>query len=207
MAEDEVTNPKHFFALTAMITITVGAGDEARTFFVHEYLLTEASEYFKSAMQTSMAEARTRVFHLDKDDADAFQLFVEYLYALPCKGDIDEEDLCNAAEAFVLADKLLAPGFKRRIIRWVRGSLVVKSTIPGDFRPKVAISMECLVLAAETVYEAALGTDGLEMRKLLRRYCTSRLRNSYLPIKRWSEAERKVLAQSGLWRFIADVLA
>ena len=203
MAENTGSVVPSNFHLSRTITIIVGTGAEQKTFDVHEQLLTENSEYFKSAMQSNLAEAQSRLFRLDEDDADAFQLFVEYLYNI-----VEEERdwqgrLCDCAEAFALGDKLLAPKFMCRVYSW---ALCTLSRKQKDRVRLLEVPISSVLEAAEIIYDRVPATKGVRFRKLLWRYCAARLDKSSKLIKPWTWVEIRRLAKSHQYNLIANAM-
>ena len=102
--------------------LTIGDGEEQRIFYIHETLLTTASECFKTALSSSFSEGQQKTCYLPEDYPCAFRAFVQYLY----KGEYNvrtvwpfgegggQQSWCLLhAECFALGNKLLAPAFKR----------------------------------------------------------------------------------------------
>lgn len=61
-------------------TVQVTVGDNQRTFHVHIDLLTQHSKYFEISLNSRFVEGRTKQVVLENDNADAFHLFVQWLY-------------------------------------------------------------------------------------------------------------------------------
>lgn len=199
MANTEEAPPNHVF-LTPIITIIVGTGNEAKTFHVHEGLLTDESQYFKAALRSNMVEAETKTFKLDEDHPGAFHLFVHYIYKLD---DRLPEDVrlgdrpgfqTHCAHAFVLSLKLLAEGFKWWIIKKV-----------ADDITELTVSMPNLLEYAGIVYSGTSKQDGVKMRKVLAIYCAWRFteKGAY-GIGGWDSEDRLELV--GHQDFAADVI-
>ena len=187
------------FLFSSMITVIVGTGRKEKIFYVHERLLTDASHYFKTALQSNFTEARTKLFRLEEDDANAFQLFVEYLYGFLETDEDRDYSFTDCVKAFALGDKLLAPGFKRQTVMWVAEGFLHKNA-------PVPVSMPSMLRAAKVVYNGVPKKRGLKMRRLLRGYCASRLRTHSRQTRPWTKAERLMLAKSHHYKFIADVM-
>jgi hypothetical protein len=96
------------------------------SFHVHEYVLTDSSPFFASAMKPQWATARPdpRTIDLPDDDPAAFSLYMSWLYTrkLPVltsstdtPGDVDES-YHTLAYAYVLGERLLDTGFKNAIV-------------------------------------------------------------------------------------------
>ena len=187
------------FLFSSMITVFVGAGRKEKIFYIHERLLTDASHYFKTALQSNFAEAQTKIFRLEVDDANAFNLFVEYLYGFLETDEDRDFSFTDCVKAFALGDKLLAPGFKRQTVLWVAEGFLPKNA-------PVLISMPLMLEAAKVVYYGVPKKRGGKMRRLLREYCVSRLRAHTGQTKPWTKPERSMLAKSHHYKFIVDVM-
>ena len=99
-----------------IVTVLVGKDDEAKSFNVYESLLCSKSPYFKAALNK---EPNARVLIMDGDDANAFRLYILWLYggkiwsaapthdkrAMRGKLNYAYEDLL-LAKAYCLAEKL-----------------------------------------------------------------------------------------------------
>ncbi|KAK6497258.1 hypothetical protein TWF506_004731 [Arthrobotrys conoides] len=91
-------------------TLTVIVGDEQRKFNIHLGAVCSVSTYFKKLISSNMKEAQEKVLTLNDevDDADAFDMFVQYCYLKSYV--VDEEvylDSLNLhARVYVLAERL-----------------------------------------------------------------------------------------------------
>jgi hypothetical protein len=194
------------------VTITVGALKKQAVFYVHENLLTQRSEYFKTCLQSSFQEGHQRECLLKEDNPDAFEIFVQWLYLGKYKASeaIKREDGGNEeawyllhAHAYVLGNKLVASAFKRTVVETFARLLEQYDSIPARL----------IVNMAEIVYGGTSDTDGFEMRKLLASYCASRIGVTPTPISASSDPRRPlsfdevgVLAGCSESEFIRDVL-
>lgn len=77
-----------------MVTVSVGPLKE--TFYAHKKLLCSASEYFRRAYTSGLAEAQSNTFWLEDDDPNVFTLFMIWLYY---SGNLV---LCSCSEAHPL---------------------------------------------------------------------------------------------------------
>ena len=183
-----------------IVTIVVGTDHEKKTFYVHEHLLTSASQYFKTALESKFTEAQSKDFRLDEDDADAFELFVGYLYKVSETGKDCKTSLRDYAEGFALGDKLMASSFKKQILLWVAQRLLDNRKRPRQ------LSMRSMIRAAGIVYNRVPEKSGLEMRRLLGGYCASRLGARSNRTSLWNSSDRLMLAKSRHYSFVADVM-
>ena len=106
------------------IPIYVGEGSQQRVFYAHELLLTTASEYFRIALQSNFIEGQQKKCHFPEDGPRTLHAFVQYLYKgswdlrltqPPSSDDLQQFHILRA-QCFVLANKLLAPGFKKYVV-------------------------------------------------------------------------------------------
>ncbi|KAF2501382.1 hypothetical protein BU16DRAFT_435848, partial [Lophium mytilinum] len=88
---------------------------------VHEELICAHSPFFKNAMKPEWAEMRSdpRAVHMPDDDAEAFELYMQWLYVkhLPIRDDESpDKEYLLLAKAFVLGEEVLDDGFKQFLI-------------------------------------------------------------------------------------------
>jgi len=195
MANKDDSALKSDFLLSPAVTVTVGTGNDKKTFYVHECLLKNASQYFKTALQSKFSEAGTKVFRLDEDDPVAFQLFVEYLYNFEGEKR-GSRSLISCADAFVLGCKLVAPAFNRKVVEWAAEDMLNRSPL----------LMKTLLQAVGIICNRTSETDGKSMKKLLVMYCASRLGSPKTKRKPWTKAQRLILVKSRQQEFLADLL-
>jgi len=195
MANKDDSALKADFLLSPTVTVIVGTGKDERTFYVHERLLMDASQYFKTALQSNFSEAGTKVFRLNEDDPVAFQLFVEYLYNFEGEKRASRS-LISCADAFVLGCKLVAPAFNRKVVEWAA----------EDMLNRPPLLMKTLLQAVGIIHKSTSEMDRKSMRKLLVLYCASRLGCPTSKKKPWSKAQRLILVKSRQQEFLAEVL-
>ncbi|PGH18146.1 hypothetical protein AJ80_04533 [Polytolypa hystricis UAMH7299] len=94
-----------------MIEVVVG-GDPANTWRLHENLLCAASSYFKAAVSSRFSEGLNKKVSLPMDDNVIFMLFVEWLYTRNFR----VNNMRTLFHAYVLGDRLGAPGFTSRVL-------------------------------------------------------------------------------------------
>ncbi|KAA6414979.1 MAG: hypothetical protein FRX48_01730 [Lasallia pustulata] len=186
--------------------IIVGHGLNQRTFHVHTHLLEQHSEYFKVSLNSAFPEGQTKQVTLHEDNADAFHLFVQWIYG----GDYNvkeargveyrstEDTYSCHAEAYTLGNKLIAPAFK---IHTVKRLLKVLETFDG-------LSMTTLLDMVQTVYAGTSEEDGYDMRLALAHYCVSRIgKGRPIPgVSGFYANEIDELAQTNNTSFLRDVL-
>lgn len=155
-----------------MVQITVG--DEQRTFHVHMDLLMQHSKYFKISLNSKFVEGRTKQVVLEDDNADAFHLFVQWLYNGEYNvtkarsveiGGCEEVYYGFHAEAYALGNKLVAPAFKIYIVKKLLKVL-------GRFDE---VSITILMEMVDIMYEGTSKEDGYDIRMVLATYCANRI--------------------------------
>ncbi|KAJ4291127.1 hypothetical protein N0V90_010325 [Kalmusia sp. IMI 367209] len=110
------------------ISINVGKDEFSRTFQVHEYVICDASEFFRNSMKDEWSSMRDdpRVISLPEDDPDAFALYRTWAYTgklairpeLPFSPETSQErdaHYSTLAYAYVLGERLLDIAFKNAI--------------------------------------------------------------------------------------------
>jgi len=106
------------------VTITVGAGDNERSFSIHKKLLAEKSTVFHKLLNGDRKGDEVRSVteaHLPEDDPDVFSLFIEWLYCSTLKtittlGERESELAVGIFKAIVLADKYCLTEFGDRLM-------------------------------------------------------------------------------------------
>ncbi|KAL8851034.1 MAG: hypothetical protein Q9221_004024 [Calogaya cf. arnoldii] len=66
--------------LNESVTVRVGTGEAMQTWTIQKKLLTHHSTFFAAALNGFFTEATTNTIKLDKDNPQAFQVFVQWLY-------------------------------------------------------------------------------------------------------------------------------
>jgi len=96
--------------------VTVLVGPSQSKFIVHKKLLIEASAYFAKAINGPWSEARSGVFELVLENAEAFELFIQWLYGpkIQACDNLDLQDLL--VHAWACGDRLQVPDFKNVVI-------------------------------------------------------------------------------------------
>ena len=90
--------------------VEVIVGRQRTTYILYKTLLCQKSSFFQAAFAGSFAEAARKSIALEEDNAEAFDIFVFWLYKdqLPISSDASM-NTDTAFEFYVLADKLLLP--------------------------------------------------------------------------------------------------
>lgn len=155
-----------------MVQVTVG--EDQRTFHVHMDLLMQHSKYLDVSLNSQFVEGRTKHVVLEHDNADAFHLFVQWLYngeyhmtkARSVEdGGCDEMYYAFHAEAYALGNKLVAPAFKVYIVKKLLRVLGRFDEVP----------ITTLLDMVQIVYGGTTKEDGHDIRLVLATYCASRM--------------------------------
>lgn len=96
--------------------INILVDPRAQLFVVHERLLKQASHYFQAALDGDWAEAKTKEFRLREENADAFRLFVYYLYHNQISYTRHDDAELFLVEAYLLGERRQAVKFKNAVI-------------------------------------------------------------------------------------------
>lgn len=185
------------FDTSRVVAITVGEGNDQKTFTIHEDLLTRESEYFHTALNSAFIEEQSKKVNLPEDDVDAFELFAHHIYCehfpdyLFQSRAVDAESRAKLIDlwvrAYQLADKLMAVVF--------RDSL--DNEFIGEFGGQ--ITMHELLDVAKTIYAMPV-RSARGMRNMLASMCSRMLHST------WTLQDRQALVESGLTEFVVDVL-
>ena len=68
--------------------MVVGPTGNSQTWHLHKKLLVNASPFFAAALNGSFAEATSKVINLPEDNADAFALFIRWLFVGEISGEL-----------------------------------------------------------------------------------------------------------------------
>jgi hypothetical protein len=203
-------NRQRFYHSPA-VSITVGSDSRKRTFYVHKDQLVCESAYFRTSLNSGFVEGRTQQVELGQDDPDVFDIFVQWIY----EGDYDVQKALSKEEggteeawyklhtqAYSLGNRLVAPGFKKKIIE----------TLAAVFERYDDIAMSLIIEMAKIIYEGTSNEDDVEMRTLLAMYCGSRVgrpanRQYGDPRQYFSAKELADLTHCNQQEFVADVLS
>lgn len=84
-----------------MVTVFVGNNK----FYLHKDLLCDRSDYFRACFDGKFHEAGKKEVRLLGDDAETFELFVDWLYGAPVK-EIEPDGLFSYLALVMLCEKL-----------------------------------------------------------------------------------------------------
>ena len=120
----------------------------------------------------------------------------------PSSDDLQQFHILRA-QCFVLANKLLAPGFKKYV--------VYRSTCLLTLAHNPEPTMSTMLTMSDIVYSGTLPEDGRPMRNLLAAYRASRLGTNGQEARKegaglWDTTDTKALAESQQLEFIADIM-
>ena len=197
----------HQFWKSPAVVVIVGTGNEEQIFTIHEALLVTCSEYFRVALSSDFLEGHDKTFRLERDDTDAFDLFVQYVYTgrymnnLGTAAQEEHEDprrlwLDVQTKAYLLGDKLFATEFQKEIT----------ANLQRQFSDQGS-AMHELLRVARTVYECASATHAEAIRNMLAVTCAERMgEGGGWDPPPWTKEARAALAECGPSDFITDVL-
>jgi len=103
-------------------TIVIKVGPNGKEYNLHTGLLIHHLGYFRGALSGAFRETDDGVVPLLDVDTDAFDVFVDWAYQGTLREDLEyirhsyKSGLATACRAYVLADRLLAPGLKSALI-------------------------------------------------------------------------------------------
>ena len=83
------------------IEVTVGKHEDAKTYYLHQSLLCEVSDFFKKCLEHGFKESTSRQVSLPEDCADAFASFVKWAYS----GDLASFGMSYGCDALPFIDK------------------------------------------------------------------------------------------------------
>ncbi|GIZ37635.1 hypothetical protein CKM354_000107800 [Cercospora kikuchii] len=165
---DQVRVAKRRRTMNNVFTVTVGTGDDAEVFLVHDFLLKQSSKFFQTALKEEWREGQDKKINLPDDEPDIFGAYVEYLFSGKIatatekaavdltRDDAGLEYTCQA-KLYVLGEKLLDDKFCDCALRaMVELSRLERANgvhyLPG-------------ILAVQTIYEGT--TDASPIRRFL----------------------------------------
>ncbi|KAJ4348538.1 uncharacterized protein N0V89_009915 [Didymosphaeria variabile] len=90
-----------------IVKIHVGKDSDKQTFFVHPYLITQRSVFFKNALAGVWKEAQDRAVHLPEDDPSTFFQYLDYLYTGKMSVKSSDSDKSNDHDA-AMDEQLMA---------------------------------------------------------------------------------------------------
>lgn len=87
--------------------VDIFVGPKRKTWRLHEDLLCDRSDYFKSTFQGKFAEASSKELYLTEDNDASFGLFVNWLYGDKLKPPSKDDELATYLGLLALAEKVL----------------------------------------------------------------------------------------------------
>jgi hypothetical protein len=109
-------------------TITLLVGPEKQAFTVHESILKQKSDYFRTALSRPWKEAEKKTFELSDENAVVFAAYVHWLYfdKLPVLGLSTDSDIL-LVELYLIGERRLSLDLRNHIMnelkkKWVEGS-------------------------------------------------------------------------------------
>ncbi|KAM3421107.1 hypothetical protein BST61_g1521 [Cercospora zeina] len=118
---DEVRVAKRRRTNVTIINVTVGHGEDAKIFQLHDFLLKEHSEFFKAALNGQWKDGKDKNVKLPDDNPEEFDVYAEWLFCgkiasgtsknvKPTKNEVwSEQDLLS--RLYVLGEKLIDDEF------------------------------------------------------------------------------------------------
>ncbi|PGH14912.1 hypothetical protein AJ79_02775 [Helicocarpus griseus UAMH5409] len=155
---------------TEMVDVVVG-DDHELVWRLHEALLSDASPFFKAAMEGPFQEAADRKVHLAEESNDVFALFVQWLYARS----FTSYSMDILLRAYVLGDRLGTHEFRTATVdkiheaaRWHKFSIeqlifVTEHTLPNSaLRTLVIDSVALKILVGQWPVQEGEDWDALD---------------------------------------------
>lgn len=143
---DQVRVANRRRTMNNVFTVTVGTGDDAEVFLVHDFLLKQTSKFFQTALKAEWKEGQEKKVDLPEDKPEAFGVYTEWLLhgkITPGTGkptedltsyDITLEHLL-LADLYVLGEKLMDDRFCAGVMKAVAELCLVEATDGGQFFP------------------------------------------------------------------------
>ncbi|CAK1360060.1 unnamed protein product [Cercospora beticola] len=76
---DQVRVAQRRRTMNNVFTVTVGTGDDAEVFLVHDFLLKQSSKFFQTALKEEWREGQEKKVDLPEDKPEAFGVYTEWL--------------------------------------------------------------------------------------------------------------------------------
>jgi hypothetical protein len=134
----------------------VKVGTPAKDFKINKSMLSESSEFFKSALAPEWLEGKSRIVRLPDDDPESFKAYVAWLYTRRVYlGTVEEEKVSYtyAFKVYVLGDKLLDTSFKDAVADAV---VTMFTTVRKDGHVRPPFAVEVCYLYENTVVGSPL---------------------------------------------------
>ena len=99
-------------------TVIVKIGPEGKEYILHTELLKHHSGYFRGALSGAFKETDDGVIPITDIETDAFDTFVDWMYRgiASFEPSSSGKHLANPSSSYILADRLLVPGFKSALL-------------------------------------------------------------------------------------------
>ncbi|KAF2497212.1 hypothetical protein BU16DRAFT_581176 [Lophium mytilinum] len=120
-----------------IVTVTVGAGEEKKTFQVYKGLISFHSSYFARAFNGSFSEAEKETVELPEDEVDVFDIFYYWINSGRLRGplrlDVPQVPLPWALliNLWIFGDARGRPAFKNAVIDALTRKSNDESCFPG----------------------------------------------------------------------------
>ena len=116
----------------------VGDNEAEHTFYVHEEVAAEFSDFLKAAIQGGFSEAQDRIVRLPDDDPELFKIFLAFTYTgrVYCTKADDREspnedrEKGRLADAWMMAERLQSVKFKDAIVDSLIANMLSTGTYP-----------------------------------------------------------------------------
>lgn len=115
-------------------TIKVLVGPYEEAFSVHKDIVCAKSPFFETACKKEWSEGKEGIVRLEQHRPDAFKLFVHWIYSSTIDLEIIPEriaaEVAYLVEAWALSDFLGCPDFCNRLVDFLLGSALSRSSMP-----------------------------------------------------------------------------
>lgn len=134
----------------------VGKGTATQTFYVHEELAAQHSEFVSAALRNNWKERKKRVIKLPEEDANLFAIFADFIYS-GCVRSMRDDDKRNETKdsewrrlgrCWILADKLMSDSLKDAVVDTIAEKIGRENMAP--------IGMHT------NIYPIAVGSSGIK---------------------------------------------
>ena len=122
-----------------MPTVTLIVGESRTMFQIHEAVLFDVSPVFRAAFTSDFKESAERQMILPEDDAELFNLMIEWLYSRPYDispptgdKDIDCARFLQPTRLYVLADKYAVTKLKNHIAEILFNTMKLRDSAGPD---------------------------------------------------------------------------
>ncbi|KAK5119280.1 hypothetical protein LTR85_007636 [Meristemomyces frigidus] len=137
--------------MSKQLTIVVGVGDDEKTFYIHQNIVKDHSDFFAAALNKGWKEAEDGIVRLPTEVLAHFELFARFvyfgkIYAAKAKAD-SEDDEAHATrvgveahvlfDCWIMGDRLMAVSFKDAVHDAITQLIRDERLIPVDFQNSV----------------------------------------------------------------------